>query len=242
MIPFGNDAALKHYPFTTCSLIIANFTIFFALPDLMAIGTLQFGELNPIQWLLANFSHADEMHLLGNMIFLFVFGVIVENRIGSWKFAALYLGIGIYKCMLVQIIALVFQSQGGCLGASGAIYGIMMVALLWCPEDNLRTVSWIYGRFFFFEIPVAIFVAAYFLLDLGSAIFVGFRFSTPVLHVIGACVGFLVGLLVLLFDWVDCDDKDMVSRFRILFGIKKKKRKEAPTAEQLAEIWRSIVA
>ncbi len=93
--------------------------------------------LHPLQWLTSFFIHGGVFHLLGNMIFLWSFGLIVEGKVGPLLFTALYLGIGLFQNMVEQIIFLPFPT-GPSLGASSAIYGIMMIALLWAPQDNVK--------------------------------------------------------------------------------------------------------
>src|ERR671939_634338 len=100
IFPYNTDAPIYHYPFATVGLIIANTLIFvaciFAPADVdVEMFILQFGHWNPVQWLTSNFMHAHIVHLLGNMIFLWAFGLVIEGKLGWWRFLVVYLGIGI---------------------------------------------------------------------------------------------------------------------------------------------------
>ena len=57
--------------------------------------TLGDGRLHPVQWVTHNFLHLDFFHVLGNMIFLWAFGIVVEGKLGPWKYLLTYLLIGI---------------------------------------------------------------------------------------------------------------------------------------------------
>ena len=69
------------------------------------------------------FLHGGWLHLLGNMLFLWVFGRNVEDLIGSGRFAGFYLGCGLVAG-IVQVIASPY-SRVPTIGASGAIAGVM---------------------------------------------------------------------------------------------------------------------
>ncbi len=57
---------------------------------------LTHGEgLHPVQWVTNNFLHGRIFHLVGNMIFLWGFGLVVEGKLGWWRFLLVYMGIGI---------------------------------------------------------------------------------------------------------------------------------------------------
>ena len=128
MLPIGTDAPLYHYPITTVGLIITNVVCFgltgFGDPGLTEPWILHFGEINPLQWLSSMFAHANFGHLIGNMFFLWGFGLIVEGKIGWWRMLRLYLAIGLTQAAFIQTIMLPWPVSGA-LGASSAIMGLM---------------------------------------------------------------------------------------------------------------------
>lgn len=76
--------------------------------------------------------HANIIHLLGNTLFLWIFGNAVCAKIGNIRYLLIYLCLGV----IAGISHLVFAS-GGALGASGAIYGIVGMYLVFFPENEI---------------------------------------------------------------------------------------------------------
>src|SRR5579862_4155845 len=88
---------------------------------------LQFGQgLHPLQWITNNFLHADILHLVGNMFFLWGFGLVVEGKLGWWRFLLLYLTMGAIYGFIIQAVML--GAHGAALGASGVIFGLMAIS------------------------------------------------------------------------------------------------------------------
>ena len=112
MIPLGTDAPIYHYPFVTVALIVANVIAFASTGAGMDMDSAQqyalsHGDgLQPTQWVTSNFIHGGFGHLIGNMIFLWGFGLLVEGKLGWWKFLLVYLGIGVAQCSLEQTFML----------------------------------------------------------------------------------------------------------------------------------------
>jgi membrane associated rhomboid family serine protease len=125
LIPWDTDAPCYHFPWATIGLIILNVLLFGALVAAEGEGfdewILEFGNgLHPLQWISTHFLHADIMHLVGNMIFLWAFGLVVEGKLG-WKiFLPLYLAMGLTYGLIIQIV-MSEADGGGALGASGVI-------------------------------------------------------------------------------------------------------------------------
>ncbi|HEV3416610.1 MAG TPA: rhomboid family intramembrane serine protease, partial [Pirellulales bacterium] len=91
LIPYNTDAPLYHFPFVTIGLIAVNAIVLVvtmqADPSAVKPWELQFGHgLQPGQWVSNNFLHSDIVHLLGNMFFLWGFGLVVEGKLGWWRF------------------------------------------------------------------------------------------------------------------------------------------------------------
>ena len=152
MFPIGDDnSARRTFPIVTYALIALNFLFFFA--------ELNGGEAFIQQWafvprrFLANpggdfptlftsmFMHAGWLHLLGNMLYLWIFGDNVEDRFGHIKFTIFYLLCGI----AATFAQLAFSSGSNIpnLGASGAIAGVLGSYILLFPRSR---VSVLMGR------------------------------------------------------------------------------------------------
>src|SRR5947208_1720658 len=100
LIPYTTDASLRYFPWATIGLIAVNAVVFFATGMGDAAGIVAYGVeygngLHPLQWITSIFMHVHFAHLIGNMLFLWVFGMIVEGKLGWWKFLAVYLSLGI---------------------------------------------------------------------------------------------------------------------------------------------------
>ncbi len=103
-IPVGTDAPIYHLPIATVLLAIANVATHVALgqiaPDVWGLSDLKLdwalwlGEgLHPVQWFTYAFLHRGWIDLIANVIFLGAFGIIVEGKLGWWRFLLLYLAI-----------------------------------------------------------------------------------------------------------------------------------------------------
>ena len=86
------------------------------------------------------FIHAGWMHLLGNMLFLWVLGDNVEGRFGHGKFLVFYLVAGLAAVGLHTAVN--FDSETPVVGASGAIYGVAGAYLVLYPRNLLPIVIW----------------------------------------------------------------------------------------------------
>jgi len=147
MFPIGDDnSARRTFPIVTYALIALNFLFFFA--------ELNGGEAFIQQWafvprrFLANpgadfptlftsmFMHAGWLHLLGNMLYLWIFGDNVEDRFGHLKFTIFYLLCGI----AATFAQLAFSSGSNIpnLGASGAIAGVLGSYILLFPRGRVN--------------------------------------------------------------------------------------------------------
>ena len=96
------------------------------------------------------FLHSGWMHLISNMIFLWIFGDNVEDILGHGKFLLFYLLCGIAAAMAQYAVNP--ESRIPQIGASGAIFGVMGAYLLKFPHSRILTVGWFF-ILFSFELP-----------------------------------------------------------------------------------------
>jgi len=252
-IPYGTDAPVYYWPWATGTMVVINVVVMVmqylnpeGAPPYEAFSEFQlvFADgLHPAQWLTSNFMHAGVMHLIVNMIFLSIFGFIVEGKAGPWLFTAIYLLFGVASAAFGQVLFLssVDYLEGDYwLGAEGPIYGLMAVAVIWAPQDNIKMVLIFQALFSFFlmkiiafDVPVLMF----------SLIFVVWSFMVPsmlgvpillsVVNLAGLVLGIGAGVVLLLGSWVNGEQRDLVSMFRELAGyapIKKKLTKSEKEA------------
>jgi membrane associated rhomboid family serine protease len=224
IIPFSTDAPIYHWPRATLGLILANIGIYFwsvnvdpelVRPLLLRLG----GGLHPIQWLSHNFLHADILHIGFNMVFLWAYGIIVEGKVGPFAFLACYLALATAQGFGIQMAYAHAETPNYVLGASGAIFGLMAMCMIWAPVNDLSC-------FFLFivgfriithvlELPIYGFaLLQLFLEGLG----VVFQFlvnndpmSSAFLHLSGAFWGLILGVALLKLRLVDCEDWDVFS-------------------------------
>ena len=109
------------------------------------------------------FLHGGWLHLLGNMLFLFVFGRSIEDRFGHFPFLLLYLISGV-AAALVQIMV-----SGGSrvptIGASGAIAGVLGAYFICYPGARITTLIPLFIFFFTVQVPAILLLGYWFLIQ-----------------------------------------------------------------------------
>ncbi len=212
-LPLTSDAELRHWPFATGAMIVLNgfaYALQLAIPGSEDYALSHGDGLHPLQWITSFFMHGDLFHLLGNMLFLWIFGHMVEGAVGPGKFLGLYLGMGILQNFLEQWMF--WDAAGsGSLGASAAIYAIMAVAALLCPEDQIQGYFLFFVYAFFVEIPMFAFAVFYIGFDIFAAVMLEFEASTPLLHAMGGVIGVIVGLALLKLGYIENDGRDFLT-------------------------------
>ena len=186
MLPLRDNAPTRSRPLVTYALIVTNVLVWvlYELPNLEgAVNELayhpcevenscvQVGQDWPVTAITSMFMHGDWLHLLGNMLFLWIFGNNVEDAMGRVRFFVFYLLAGLAATGLQTAITLgsssALAAQIPNLGASGAISGVLGAYLLLLPRARVLTVIFFVLR----EIPAWIFLGVYFLLQLYDANF-----------------------------------------------------------------------
>ena len=107
----GSGAPLYHYPITTLSLIVINTLIHIGVstqdPAVIMPWCLEYGNgIHPLQWISCNFLHIGWLHLVGNMFFLWPFGLLVEGKLGWWRMLLLCLAICVLHAAVQQTLML----------------------------------------------------------------------------------------------------------------------------------------
>jgi membrane associated rhomboid family serine protease len=137
------------------------------------------------------FLHGGLLHLVGNMLFLWIYGDNVEHRLGTIRFLGWYLATG--------VAATLFHAAGDLdslvpmIGASGAISGVLGFYFLLFPRNQVRLL-WLFPPFFMnvFEVPARLVLGVYLVLD-NLLPYLLVRGSVGVAH--GAHIGgFVAGL------------------------------------------------
>lgn len=192
--------------------------------------SVEFGKVRPWQWLTTNFMHADLEHLLGNMIFLWAFGLVVEGKVGHLVFLAIYVGIGALYGMAIQLGGLYFGNQGIALGASAAIFGLLALCVLWAPANEFTVFT---GRRVI-DLPIVLFGFFFIGKEVLFLYLREFRMSSELLHVVGFFIGFPLGAIMVKNNWVDCEGWDLFTYMGLGGSKKSKKKKKKGQAAKLA--------
>jgi membrane associated rhomboid family serine protease len=118
--------------------------------------------------LLSMFLHGGWGHFLGNMLFLWVFGDNVEDRLGHVRYLLFYLLAG-YAATFAHAWFSPLSTVPA-IGASGAISGVLGAYLFLHPKARIVTVVWILFFIRFVEIPALVYLPIWFLLQLFSGV------------------------------------------------------------------------
>jgi membrane associated rhomboid family serine protease len=140
------------------------------------------------------FLHADILHIVGNMLFLWVFGNNIEDAAGRIKFIAFYLGAGIVAVYAQALLDT--QSTQPTIGASGAVAGVLGGYALLHPRARVLTLVFIIFFVTLVEIPAMVMLGIWFVLQFLPA--VG-QLATPELAGEGGGVAYLAHVGGFLF-------------------------------------------
>jgi membrane associated rhomboid family serine protease len=214
-LPFRPDASWRHPPVGTVAMMLANLLvhIFWGQrgPEALEPYLLDFQAIHPLQWLTSAFLHAGWMHLCGNLVFLYVFGAIVEDFLGHW-FIPAYVLLAFSSGALEQCITLLEHHQGHALGASSAIYALLAMATLWAPRTHVSTFIWALGiRPRVVNIRVMWLAGCYMVVQVISVWLQGGEPSSEFLHSCGIVAGLLLGFLCLRERWIQTGGDDLFS-------------------------------
>jgi membrane associated rhomboid family serine protease len=138
------------------------------------------------------FVHGGWLHLLGNMLFLWVFGNNVEDRFGRLRFLLFYLGVGVIATYAFALTGP--GSEQPLVGASGAVSGVLGAYLLLFPRAKVVSLV----SFFFFlpvRLPAWLVLGLYFVLQAFYASGAGLAGGGTVAYLVHV-VGFLLGVAV----------------------------------------------
>ena len=140
-------------PDVTKNLIILNAVVFLAtslnggLLPILGLYSIFDERFNPYQLVTHLFTHANLIHIFFNMFTLYMFGRVLENVLGPKRFAMLYFATGL-GAVLLNVLLDFLQLQGiinfntdvnisFSIGASGAVYGIMVAFAMLFPNTEL---------------------------------------------------------------------------------------------------------
>ena len=153
LLPYRAKNPPERRPYVTLGLIAANVLVYiptsvyllFIRESAVEMFAVTHNNMNPLRMLTASFLHHDPLHLLGNMLFLWIFGAALEGRLGHIKFLLLYLAAACGAWLLHDITFGALHPNRAGLGASGAIMGLAGAYLFVFPFASIVCV-WMFGR------------------------------------------------------------------------------------------------
>lgn len=189
MIPLRDSIRSRRFPVVTVAIIVANIAVYvyqLGLSDrALNIFFMQYGvipaDVTSIGRLLLSgrfllalqvlgtlvtsmFVHGGLLHLGGNMLYLWVFGDNVEDRLGSSKYFLFYVLTGVIATL--THIATGPNSEIPLIGASGAIAGVLGAYFVSFPGSRVMTLVPLFLFITTVEIPAVVFLAIWFILQL----------------------------------------------------------------------------
>ncbi|MGN6429287.1 MAG: rhomboid family intramembrane serine protease [Gaiellaceae bacterium] len=156
MLPLSDGIRTRRVPIVNISLIAANFAvwIFYELPHLQRSvlhasfypcsvnNTCHAPESWGVSWITSMFLHGSWDHILGNMLFLAVFGKNVEDAFGSIRYLVFYFAGGFVATLTQTAATLLFGTTADAhtpnLGASGAIAAVLGAYFVLYPNSTVR--------------------------------------------------------------------------------------------------------
>jgi membrane associated rhomboid family serine protease len=174
MIPLRDVIPSRTTPFMTVSLIVVNALVFFyefSLGERVEPFVLYYGlvpaAFSFVSLFTSMFLHGGFLHFAGNMLYLWIFGDNVEDRMGHGRFLVFYLLCGT-AAALAQTIANP-DSIVPMVGASGAIAGVMGAYFVLYPRSRILTLVPIFFLQLI-EVPAIFFLGIWFLMQFLSGV------------------------------------------------------------------------
>ena len=212
MIPLSDGIRAREFPFVNVAIIIANFCVWimYELPHLNSAvyhasfypctvnATCHGPEPWAVSWFTAMFMHGSWDHILGNMLFLAIFGKNVEDAFGHLRYLAFYVAGGFVASATQTAVTLLAGSAASSavpvLGASGAIAAVLGAYWVLYPKSRVLTLVLVFPV----KIPAWIFLGLWFVYQ-----FVEANYGLFSAHANGGGVaffahvgGFLFGVIV----------------------------------------------
>lgn len=187
MIPLKDTPKTRTFPYVNVSIIIINIIVFMRQlamtnPDLHSFvfsyglipqavtGALSQGNISAVvsPLITYQFMHGGWLHIGSNMLYLWVFGDNIEDRVGHGKYLLFYLLVG--SLAGFAQIAIEPGSMVPIIGASGAVAGVLGAYLISCPRARVLALIPLFVIFTLAEIPAVIFLGFWFILQIFSGI------------------------------------------------------------------------
>jgi membrane associated rhomboid family serine protease len=176
MFPVSDVIPSRTTPYVTITIVALNILAFFYEWQLSRRELMLFTQIYGVvpaffSWgsvLTSMFLHAGPLHLGGNMLYLWIFGDNVEDRLGHLRYLVFYLLCG--AAAALGQVAINPHSTVPMIGASGAIAGIMGAYFVLYPRSRVLTAVFLVLFLDLVEIPAIFFLGIWFLMQLFSGV------------------------------------------------------------------------
>lgn len=180
MFPLYDDNPTRITPYFTYGLIGMNVLVFLHEINLSNLQLEQFFQLYAVipqeltinwsgEWttlFTSQFLHGGWWHLISNMVYLWVFGNNIEDRLGHFKYLLFYLTCGAIAALCQWFIGM--YSAVPSLGASGAISGVLGAYLIWFPQARITTLIFLGFFITTINVPALVIIGIFFVQNLIS--------------------------------------------------------------------------
>ena len=215
LFPIRTDRRLKRRPWVNYALIAVNVLVFLftlsesrtAPGEMPTVARFYLWPESPelFQYLTYQFLHADWFHLLGNMLFLYVFGNSVEDRLGRVAYLFFYLAGGV-----IAGLGHWSMETAPVLGASGAVAGVTGAYLALFPLSNVTVIYWIIVLIGAIEVPGIVVIGIQIAMNLFFQFFGGGNVAY-LAHLAGYAHGFVIGMSLLMLGLLAREPYDMLA-------------------------------
>jgi membrane associated rhomboid family serine protease len=175
MIPLRDVIPSRTTPVITITLIALNVIVFIyelSLGRRVEAFTLYYGLVPAaFSWVTvftSMFLHGGFLHVAGNMLYLWIFGDNVEDRMGHGRFLAFYVLCGVAAALAQTISAP--DSVIPMVGASGAVAGVMGAYFVLYPKSRIVTLVTLFFFWQVIEVPAIFFLGVWFLMQFLSGV------------------------------------------------------------------------
>jgi membrane associated rhomboid family serine protease len=180
MLPLSDGIPARRFPFVNVAIIAINFLVWIVVELAHPTASVHHASFYPcsvsgachspepwaVSWFTAMFLHGSWDHILGNMLFLAIFGKNVEDAFGHLRYLAFYIAGGFVATMTQTAVTLGVGSAAAAtvpvLGASGAIAAVLGAYAILYPRSRILTLvlvfpvrirAWVYlGGWFVYQL------------------------------------------------------------------------------------------
>jgi len=216
MIPIRTDRRQEHTPWVNYALILANVLVFVAFQGrradtpIVRMYMLHSDQPELYQFFSSMFMHADWMHLIGNMIFLWVFGNAVNDSFGHVGYLAFYLAGGVFAGVGYVLLS----GAAPVLGASGAISAVTGAFLVLFPRVRVTVLMVLIWVLMPIEVSSLFFLGLQFVWQVFNSLRQGGGGIAYAAHASGYVFGIALVALLLWAKLLPRDVYDLLTLFR----------------------------